>query len=128
MNNNYEIGYGKPPKKSQFKPGQSGNPKGRPKIPRDYFEDINEALGEEISMIENGKKKIITYRQAMIKQTINKAIRGDLPSTKYLLEKDDVGYRKKLKKEVCMEEPDLSTEELAAEAVMKMLQRVNEDY
>jgi hypothetical protein len=28
----YEIGYKKPPRKNQFKPGQSGNPKGRPKL------------------------------------------------------------------------------------------------
>ena len=27
----YEIGYGKPPKQTRFKPGQSGNPRGRPK-------------------------------------------------------------------------------------------------
>ena len=29
----YEVGYGKPPKHSRFKPGQSGNPKGRPRVP-----------------------------------------------------------------------------------------------
>ena len=27
----YEIGYGKPPKDTRFRKGQSGNPKGRPK-------------------------------------------------------------------------------------------------
>ena len=27
----YEVGYGRPPKKSQFRKGQSGNPSGRPK-------------------------------------------------------------------------------------------------
>jgi len=27
----YETGYGKPPKAHQWKPGESGNPKGRPK-------------------------------------------------------------------------------------------------
>jgi hypothetical protein len=28
-NSNYEIGYGKPPKHTQFKKGRSGNPNGR---------------------------------------------------------------------------------------------------
>jgi hypothetical protein len=28
---NYEVGYGKPPAQTKFKPGQSGNPSGRPK-------------------------------------------------------------------------------------------------
>ena len=27
----YDVGYGKPPKSGQFRPGQSGNPGGRPK-------------------------------------------------------------------------------------------------
>src|SRR5262245_4838454 len=27
----YKVGYGKPPKDTQFRKGQSGNPKGRPK-------------------------------------------------------------------------------------------------
>ena len=27
----YEVGYGKPPKATRFKKGQSGNPKGRPR-------------------------------------------------------------------------------------------------
>jgi hypothetical protein len=59
----YEVGYGKPPKKNQFKPGTSGNPKGRPKKSRfnppatlDPF--VNDALnvfGELVPVIQNGK-------------------------------------------------------------------------
>ena len=30
-NDDYEVGYGRPPKSGQFKKGQSGNPKGRPR-------------------------------------------------------------------------------------------------
>jgi hypothetical protein len=29
--NNYHVGYGRPPRHTQFKPGRSGNPAGRPK-------------------------------------------------------------------------------------------------
>ena len=32
-NNEYKVGYKRPPKKNQWKPGQSGNPAGRPKDP-----------------------------------------------------------------------------------------------
>jgi hypothetical protein len=30
-NSNYQVGYGRPPAKSRFKKGTSGNPRGRPK-------------------------------------------------------------------------------------------------
>ena len=33
---NHEVGYGKPPKHTRFKPGQSGNSKGRPKGVRNF--------------------------------------------------------------------------------------------
>ena len=31
LGSKYEVGYGKPPKRTQWKPGQSGNPKGKKK-------------------------------------------------------------------------------------------------
>jgi Family of unknown function (DUF5681) len=49
----YKVGYGKPPKARQFKPGQSGNPKGRPKGSRNsmpktaVLERLNSLVLEE---------------------------------------------------------------------------------
>ena len=40
----YEIGYGKPPKHTQFKPGQSGNSKGRPRGQRNFRTAVRDAL------------------------------------------------------------------------------------
>ena len=41
-NQKYEVGYGKPPVHTQFKPGQSGNPKGRPKGAKNKRPKLNE--------------------------------------------------------------------------------------
>ena len=44
----YEVGYRKPPKHTRFKPGQSGNLRGRPKGTKNLKTDLMEELGEKI--------------------------------------------------------------------------------
>jgi hypothetical protein len=39
-----KVGYGHPPKHSRFKPGQSGNPRGRPKGRQSFLTDLIEVL------------------------------------------------------------------------------------
>ena len=89
MNAPYKVGYGKPPIKSQFKKGKSGNPRGRPKNKNELvdFETsfINEAKAL-VTGIENGKKKTITQLQAVLKSYFAHAIKGDKAATKHILE------------------------------------------
>ena len=49
-----ERNYRKPPKASQFKPGQSGNQKGRPKGVRNFETDLDEALRALVEVRTNG--------------------------------------------------------------------------
>lgn len=77
----YEIGYGKPPKKNQFKKGKSGNPKGRPKGGKNLKTDILEELAEFIAIQEAGKVKKITKQRAMVKSLVAKGIKGDAKTT-----------------------------------------------
>jgi hypothetical protein len=53
----YEIGYGKPPKSRQFKKGVSGNPSGRPKKPSDSASELMKELQSKVTLLENGKPK-----------------------------------------------------------------------
>lgn len=61
-----EVGYGKPPKASRFKPGQSGNPKGRPQRKTTVEEIYREVFGEVIEVKIDGKTKRMTPLQLTI--------------------------------------------------------------
>jgi len=73
----YEVGYAKPPKHTQFKQGQSGNPKGKPKGHQNFKTDLMDELSETISIQENGKQRKITKQRALIKSSVAKGIKGD---------------------------------------------------
>ena len=73
----YGVGYGKPPKHTRFKPGRSGNPKGRPKGTKNLKADLTEELSERISVSEGGKPKKLSKQRALVKSLTAKAIKGD---------------------------------------------------
>jgi hypothetical protein len=60
----YEVGYRKPPKDTQFKPGQSGNPDGHKKHSKSVKTLLMEALNEHILVIEAGIQRRITKGEA----------------------------------------------------------------
>jgi transcriptional regulator NrdR family protein len=81
----YEIGYGKPPIDTRSKPGASGNPSGRPKGAKNLTTLVHEALNELVIVAENGRRRKVSKRQAIIKQLINRSAQGDLRATQMLL-------------------------------------------
>jgi len=68
---NYEVGYGKPPHHTQFKKGQSGNPRGRPCGSKNLKTLVNEVLNELLTITENGRRRKITKREAIVREVIN---------------------------------------------------------
>ncbi len=80
----YEVGYKRPPREYQFKPGQSGNPKGRPKKNKSFVEDIKDEMNELIQIQEQGKIKKITKQLALVKRLITDALSGKASASKLL--------------------------------------------
>ena len=76
-NEDYEVGYGKPPKATQFKAGQSGNPKGRPKKTKDFERLMDRELNEPIRITERGQPRTVPTREVLIKALINRALKGE---------------------------------------------------
>lgn len=83
--NDYPVGYKKPPTTTQFKPGQSGNPKGRPKGIQNLSTDLEQELGEKILVTEAGKSQPVTKQRAMIKSLFAKALKGDVRASNVLI-------------------------------------------
>lgn len=82
----YDVGYGKPPKHSQFKPGESGNPKGRPKGTRNLKTEIREVMQSTVTVTQDGQRKKISTRKAVVLRLTEKALSGNVQATRVLLD------------------------------------------
>ena len=80
----YEVGYGKPPKHSQFQPGQSGNPKGRPRGSKSPFTLLREELQQKVTLREGGRVTTVTKLEAVLKRVVNDTLGGKVSSTRLL--------------------------------------------
>ena len=81
----YDVGYKKPPVETQFKPGQSGNPKGRPKRSRNMKLLLREELDRPVQLQENGTVVQISKAEGIIKRFVANAIAGNPATIKALL-------------------------------------------
>jgi hypothetical protein len=77
-NDDYKVGRGRPPRQKQFKPGQSGNPRGRPKGAKNLATVLTETINEKVVITEKGRRRTITRLDAAVKQLGNRAESGDL--------------------------------------------------
>lgn len=73
----YAIGYGKPPASTRFKPGQSGNPKGKQKGSRSFKTTIDAIFNEKIKVNTPRGVKKMTKLEAAIHKSMNNALMGD---------------------------------------------------
>ncbi|SPF75718.1 hypothetical protein ALP8811_00712 [Aliiroseovarius pelagivivens] len=105
----YEIGYGKPPKSTRFKKGQSGNAKGRPKGSRNFATDLDEVLKAKMTVNENGKPRKVSAQQAALMRLREKALNGEIRALDRLLSMAD---ERSADKEAQNKERHLSSDEV----------------
>ena len=82
----YAVGYGKPPKNSQFQPGKSGNPAGRRKGLRNLRTDVRRTLAMPIRVKEAGRTRTKSTQEGALLTLREKALRGNERPLDRLLE------------------------------------------
>lgn len=120
----YEVGYGRPPIESRFKPGKSGNPSGRPKgaknKPSKKFEKIkhlySKIADEKITIRKGDKPARMSMMECILQQAMNQAVKGEAGMTKLVLklgreiEQEDRRLRDRLLEEAIGYKKDWSDE------------------
>jgi hypothetical protein len=81
----YSVGYGKPPAHTRFKPGQSGNPKGRAKGSASIREVIAAELSKLVKVQQGDAITHLSKKQAIVRKLIEVALKGELQAARLLL-------------------------------------------
>jgi hypothetical protein len=71
------VGYCKPPKHTRFKPGQSGNPKGKKKGTRNFATEVKATLQMPVVLTDGAKPRKVTTIAAALLRLREKALKGD---------------------------------------------------
>jgi hypothetical protein len=105
----YEVGYGKPPKDHQFKPGKTANPNGRPKgaknkdpAPDDLAQIIEEEGARLMTVKENGKETAMPTARVIVRKMNRQAAGGDTRAQKTALGSLTLAQEKRAKKNADM--------------------------
>ncbi len=119
-----KVGYKKPPRQHRFKPGQSGNPKGRKKGSISLEDVILKELLSKVKIREGDKEHKVTKISALIKSRTNTALKGDrhaYADVMKLFERADIDLQKAAKT------MDLSQEDQQILALFKKQSEVHDD-
>ena len=79
------VGYRRPPLHSRFEPGQSGNPRGRPKGSLNFTTDLKSTLMAQVALNDGGKPRRVTTQKAALLRLREKALKGDVRALDKLL-------------------------------------------
>ena len=82
-----EVGYGKPPKWTRFKPGQTGNPNGRPRRPKEPLSAIVlNTITTSVSFREKGRKRKVSQFELTLKAAVEDAKTGELDAAAFVFQ------------------------------------------
>ncbi len=118
----HQARYRQPPKAFRFKPGQSGNPSGRPKAAKRLFTELEAALSAPVTIKVGSRKRRVSKLQAMVKSLADRAASGDPLVLRLLAELRSCGVAAAAKRAGGAGGPH--DDEADREVIAAMLQRI----
>ena len=82
---NYRVGFARPPEEHEFKPGQSGNPRGRRKGVKNHDTILREILYRKLPIRDRGKIRHVPLIEAMLLKFAERGLGGDVKAAAFLL-------------------------------------------
>jgi len=116
----FEARYRQPPKATRFKPGQSGNPSGRPKAAKRLLSELEAALSAPVTIKVGARKRRVSKMQAAVKSLADRAASGD-PLVLRLLLAELRHAESRASEEPAVQETLSATDQ---EVIAAMLQRI----
>ena len=105
-----KVGPGKPPRHTRFKPGQSGNPNGRPKGSKNFATILQQQLKKMVTITVDGKPKRVTVQEVIARRLANDSMKGTTKAMELLIRltsaKSDDGAGKDAARETPLPDKD----------------------
>jgi len=104
-----KVGPGKPPRHTRFKPGQSGNPNGRPKDSKNFATILQQQLRKKVTITVDGKPKRVTVQEVIARRLANDSMKGTTKALELLIRltaKSDEGAGKDAVSETVLPDKD----------------------
>jgi hypothetical protein len=121
---NYKVGYGRPPEASRWSKGQSGNRRGRLKGTRNLKTELTEELREIVHIKERGVARRITKQRALVKALTAKAVQGDTRAATILI---NIIFRLLHPELIESVPPELTTEDQAILDTFEVRRRTDDE-
>ena len=79
------VGPGRPPRHTRFKPGQSGNPNGRPKGSKNFATILQQQLRKKVTITVDGKPKRMAVQEVIARRLANDSMKGTTKAMELLI-------------------------------------------
>jgi hypothetical protein len=80
-----DVGYGKPPRRYRWGPGQSGNLRGRPRGAKNESTILREILNKKIKQRAGDRVRSITVLEGILLRITDDSLKGNIKSATFLL-------------------------------------------